>query len=104
MVEEAISTNADVRQLLPYFNTLAASAELLAGRADAALTRLRTAAAMAEETGERFFLPDVHRVTVEALLASGADEEEVTLHRRIALDLGTEQGQQLFADQVAGAY
>ena len=104
VVEEAISTNADVRQLLPYFNTLAASAELLAGRADAALTRLRTAAAMAEETGERFFLPYVHRVTVDALLASGADEEEVTLHRRIALDLATEQGQQLFADQVAGAY
>ena len=33
-------------------------------------------------TGERFFLPYIHLVTVDALFATGASEDEIALHRR----------------------
>lgn len=104
IVLEAIEQAGDVKQLLPYFHALAAYAELGAGLAADALVRLRDAAALAESTGERFFLPYVHLVTVEALIATGASEDEVSLHRGIAEDLARSQGQQLFVDQVASAH
>ncbi|GAA3611093.1 BTAD domain-containing putative transcriptional regulator [Microlunatus ginsengisoli] len=104
IVLEAIEQAGDIRQLLPYFNALAAAAEVLAGRPEPALARIRDAIALTAETGEGFFLPYLHLVAVDALVASGAGDDEIALHRRIATDLAAEQGQRLFLDQVAGAH
>jgi class 3 adenylate cyclase/predicted ATPase len=60
--------------MVPYFSVLVAQAELEAGRADAAIARLRAAIQQIERSNERWFEPEVHRTAGLARLQLALDD------------------------------
>ena len=78
--------------LRPYFLALLAAASAQAGRCEEGLTLLAEALAVTNDTGERRWEAELHRLQGELLLASSAeyDTEAETCFRQ-ALDIARQQ-------------
>jgi predicted ATPase len=66
------------------------------GNLEAALRALAEATEVAEENGERFYEPELHRLTGEFYLAAGRDRREAEEHFVRALDTARRQESRLF--------
>jgi class 3 adenylate cyclase/predicted ATPase len=80
------------RLWLPMFHTLEAEGLAKAGRVDAALQALEQALAVADETGERWALPEVLRVKAALLSSSGRSADEIEGILTKSRDLARLQG------------
>jgi predicted ATPase len=81
-----------VRLFRPYHLALLADVEGRAGLHDAASARLSEALRAAEETGERWYEPELHRLRGELALRQGHDASPAEPAFRAALGLARRQG------------
>lgn len=89
---------------LPYFLALMAEACAKCGRYADALALLSEAIDKAERSGERWFMPELHRLRGEALLALPAREEEgAEAGFRSALAMARDQGAKIWELRAAAS-
>jgi predicted ATPase len=88
-LEDMAATGAELRR--PYYLSLLADAHARAGRVDDALATLSEALRIAHRNDERWWEPELHRLTGELLRRTGDQVEAERCFRR-ALDLARVQG------------
>jgi predicted ATPase len=104
VIREGIATTdaMGVTLLRPTFLAYLAEAELVGGRADAALTLLAQADQLAARTGERGSLPEIRRLVGDAQLQRGDSREVVAKTWRDALEVAQQQQARGFAERIEG--
>jgi hypothetical protein len=93
LIEEAIAHQGPLRQLSPYFHGLHGAALGSVGRPADGLAPLRHGLEVAGTTGERFFVPVLHRIESELLVSMRADEVAVAAARRRVTEEAEAQAQ-----------
>jgi predicted ATPase len=74
-------------EAVPGLLALVADAQLRAGRVDDAAATVADAQAIAERNGERFYEPELHRLSAEVLHAAGGADDDVERRFRRGLDV-----------------
>jgi TOMM system kinase/cyclase fusion protein len=85
-------TAAGQRTAEAYYSALIAEAELESGQSKAAWDHLNALEALAESTGERYFLPEILRLQARCAADVGVDDAQAAALVARALRIATDQG------------
>lgn len=90
-----------VRLAWPYWSSTVAESELRGGLPEAAVLRSNEAIAVARSSGERYYLPELLRLSAEAQIAMAGDPRDISAQLHEAIDVAENMGSPVFALRAA---